>query len=55
MKKLSDGSICKIRVKKSDGFHDWYVVSTDKPWLFYGYESNDEIIVDKTTDISIIE
>lgn len=55
MRKHKDGSVFVIRVKEQDGYHDWYVTSTDKPWLFYGYESNDEIIVDKTTDIAIVE
>ena len=54
MRKHSDGSVYVIRVKLDDGFHDWYVRSTDKTWLFYGYESNDEIIVDVVTDIAII-
>ena len=34
-------------------YHDWYVNATNNPWLFYGYESNDEIIVDTLTDIGI--
>ena len=55
MSKDFDGNVYKIRVQKEDGWHDWYVRSTDKPWLFYGYESGDEIIVDVVTDIAVID
>lgn len=59
MEKDSDGSVYKIRIQEEDGYHDWYVVGTDKPWLFYGYESHDgiydEIIVDETIDIAVID
>ena len=55
MEKGSNGTVYKIRIQKEDGFHDWYVVGTDKPWLFYGYESDDEIIVDETIDIAVID
>lgn len=53
MSKHSDGSVYKIRVQMNDGYHDWYVTSTDKPWLFYGYEDDCEIIVDEVVDIAI--
>ena len=53
MSKYSDGSVYIIRVQLDDGYHDWYVTSSDKPWLFYGYETDDEIIVDETIDIAI--
>lgn len=55
MKKHEDGSVYVIRVQENDGtYHDWYVTSTDKPWLFFGYEDGIRIIVDNTTDISTI-
>lgn len=54
MKKHEDGSVYVIRVQLEDGFHDWYVVATDKPWMFKGYEGDDIIIVDRTTDIATI-
>lgn len=55
MKKDSEGNVYVIRVLDKDNmYHDWYVIATDEPWLFRGYESGDEIIIDKTTDIAII-
>ena len=55
MNKYKDGYVYKIRVQLEDGYHDWYVRSTDKPWLFYGFEGDDEIIVDVVTDIAVVE
>ena len=54
MRKHSDSSIYVIRVELEDGFHDWYVCSTEEPWLFYGFESEDKIIVDRLIDIATI-
>lgn len=54
MKKSQDGRTYVIRVLEKDGYHDWYVISTDKPWLFYGFEGDDEIIVDEIIDIAVI-
>lgn len=54
MNKDKDGYVYKIRVLEDDGYHDWYVRSTDKPWLFYGFEGDDEIIVDVVTDIAVV-
>lgn len=53
MKKHKDGSVYVIRVLLENKYHDWYVIATDKPWKFIGYESEDIIIVDRTTDIAI--
>lgn len=55
MEKYKDGTVFKIRVQLEDGYHDWYVISSDKPWLFYGYEGDDEIIVDTVTDIAVVK
>lgn len=52
MKKYN-GDIYVIRVLQDDGYHDWYVRSTEYSWLFYGYESDEEIIVDIIIDIAI--
>lgn len=44
-----------IRVLQNDEYHDLYVRDSENPWLFYGYESDDIIIIDVTTDIAVVK
>lgn len=51
----TEGNIKVIRIKEEDGYHDWFVIGTEEPNKFIGFDNeNTIVIIEELIDISIM-